>query len=349
MLRPKKSLLAVFGVTRELDRVRGLRALTPCGTCSYANCQYRREPYVRPPLFSLNEAMLRTESAAPPAVVDAPAAVRSTPAFGPDASTPSTPRHWPAGRETGLRWRPDGNGADPRALPLRGHDLHQYGSPVGLRLQRDARAARRRDIRSKVRCVCPRRAMTATPRCADSSKTAPSCCGPSPTSGRSPGGGFDEALAWRRPALRRGLLLRAGKPHAQVGPGAGNHPLRAVAAGEGGCRGPDAGGAAAMKKSFLEALDDGPLLGRRRHGHAAHAGRAGAGRLRRGVESDPPRARARHPAGVCRGGLRLPAHEHLRRLADHAQPTRPRQRCGRDQSSRRRNCPPGVRRRRTAM
>ncbi len=48
MLRPKKSLLAVFGVTHHTDRVRRLTALTPCERCSLARCRYRRAPYRRP-------------------------------------------------------------------------------------------------------------------------------------------------------------------------------------------------------------------------------------------------------------------------------------------------------------
>jgi hypothetical protein len=47
MLRPKKSLLAVFGVTRHVERVRRLTELSPCESCSFAPCQYRRAPYVR--------------------------------------------------------------------------------------------------------------------------------------------------------------------------------------------------------------------------------------------------------------------------------------------------------------
>lgn len=47
MLRPKKSLLAVFGVTRDLDKARRLAKLIPCETCSLANCQYRRAPKKR--------------------------------------------------------------------------------------------------------------------------------------------------------------------------------------------------------------------------------------------------------------------------------------------------------------
>jgi len=47
MLRPKKSLLAVFGLTHHLDRVRRLTDLSPCENCSYGPCQYRRAPYRR--------------------------------------------------------------------------------------------------------------------------------------------------------------------------------------------------------------------------------------------------------------------------------------------------------------
>jgi hypothetical protein len=45
MLRPKKSLLAVFGVTRHGDRAARLAGLVPCASCSYQPCQYRRAPY----------------------------------------------------------------------------------------------------------------------------------------------------------------------------------------------------------------------------------------------------------------------------------------------------------------
>lgn len=47
MLRPKKSLLAVFGITRQRDRVTRLTDLNPCESCSYLACQYRRRPYLR--------------------------------------------------------------------------------------------------------------------------------------------------------------------------------------------------------------------------------------------------------------------------------------------------------------
>jgi hypothetical protein len=45
MLRPKKSLLAVFGVTAAVDRAKQLAALVPCERCSYLACQFRRSEY----------------------------------------------------------------------------------------------------------------------------------------------------------------------------------------------------------------------------------------------------------------------------------------------------------------
>jgi hypothetical protein len=45
MLRPKKSLLAVVGITRRLDKMQGSRHLVPCENCALPGCQYRRAPY----------------------------------------------------------------------------------------------------------------------------------------------------------------------------------------------------------------------------------------------------------------------------------------------------------------
>ncbi len=45
MLRPKKSMLAVFGVTSHVETVNRLTTLIPCDNCSLDQCQYRRRPY----------------------------------------------------------------------------------------------------------------------------------------------------------------------------------------------------------------------------------------------------------------------------------------------------------------
>ena len=49
MLRPKKSLLAVFGVTHNLEKARKLAKLIPCENCSLPGCAYRRGPYKHAP------------------------------------------------------------------------------------------------------------------------------------------------------------------------------------------------------------------------------------------------------------------------------------------------------------
>ncbi len=48
MLRPKKTQLAAFGLTRHADRLQRLTSLVPCERCSFGPCQYRRAPYRRP-------------------------------------------------------------------------------------------------------------------------------------------------------------------------------------------------------------------------------------------------------------------------------------------------------------
>ncbi len=56
MLRPKKSLLAVFGLTRQRELVGRLTELNPCENCSFSPCQYRRAPYLGAPrCFSRDE------------------------------------------------------------------------------------------------------------------------------------------------------------------------------------------------------------------------------------------------------------------------------------------------------
>jgi hypothetical protein len=63
-LFPKKSQLAVFGVTRAVDRTVRLTDLVPCRQCALPNCQYRRLPYARTrpverPKYSTPEKALR--------------------------------------------------------------------------------------------------------------------------------------------------------------------------------------------------------------------------------------------------------------------------------------------------
>jgi hypothetical protein len=45
MLRPEKSLLAVFGLTRDLEKARRFTRLIPCESCSLPGCRYRRAAF----------------------------------------------------------------------------------------------------------------------------------------------------------------------------------------------------------------------------------------------------------------------------------------------------------------
>jgi hypothetical protein len=47
MLRPKKSQLAVIGLTRDMDKAKRLESLIPCEQCPLPNCNYRRAPFKR--------------------------------------------------------------------------------------------------------------------------------------------------------------------------------------------------------------------------------------------------------------------------------------------------------------
>ena len=60
-LRPKKSLIAVFGLTRQRDRVARLTDLQPCENCSLTPCAYRRAPFRgdSPVRYSVNPKALR--------------------------------------------------------------------------------------------------------------------------------------------------------------------------------------------------------------------------------------------------------------------------------------------------
>jgi hypothetical protein len=48
MLSPKKSLLAVFGITSRSDKIRRSADLIPCENCSLPACRYRRVAYKKP-------------------------------------------------------------------------------------------------------------------------------------------------------------------------------------------------------------------------------------------------------------------------------------------------------------
>jgi hypothetical protein len=74
MLRPKKSQLAVFGLTRRTEQVRRITELVPCEACAYQSCQYRRLPYVPPSPASIlpATAIRRVDKPAAPAPLALP-------------------------------------------------------------------------------------------------------------------------------------------------------------------------------------------------------------------------------------------------------------------------------------
>jgi hypothetical protein len=72
MLRPKKSLLAVFGLTSKTEKVRKLTELVPCQNCSLAGCQYRRVPYSRVSIRSEVEAAPDSEEVIEEVVPETP-------------------------------------------------------------------------------------------------------------------------------------------------------------------------------------------------------------------------------------------------------------------------------------
>lgn len=65
MLNPKKSLLAVFGLTHHNERVRRITELIPCENCSFNPCQYRRVPYGKT-VENLDSAISLGPQAQPP-------------------------------------------------------------------------------------------------------------------------------------------------------------------------------------------------------------------------------------------------------------------------------------------
>ena len=296
MLRPKKTLLAVFGLTRHTERLQRLTSLVPCESCSFGPCQYRRAPYKRAPR-STAEPVHATDRRAgrrrgvhrestSPRALDERAACDAPCADG----------------SLEIDFRYDGTTCTNMGRPL----TFIYNVKLGPR-------AEGYPIREQ-RCAPAAGDTGHTSMCkyiedADSLMSAIEI--EKPLNGER----LNAVLGWRRepnaagcycePSSREhkwGLVLETihyalvQKELEQENEGHEEAFARS-----------DSGAAAAV---------------RRRHGHAADARRAGTGQLRRGVEPDASGARARHPAALCRGRLRLHHHQHLWRIAHHAQPPR---------------------------
>ena len=140
MLRPKKSLLAVFGLTRHVDRVRRLTDLVPCENCSFLPCQYRRAPYRRAP-----------QSANPELVGDRRGDARRMPRADACAAR-SGMRNYTVNVKALQRWSDERLSLRAPAGRQRRRDVFRYegttctnmGRPLQLRLPRHARPARGR-------------------------------------------------------------------------------------------------------------------------------------------------------------------------------------------------------------
>ena len=116
MLRPKKTLLAVFGLTRHTDRLRRLTDLVPCESCSFGPCQYRRAPYRRAPRTSGEQLPVRT------AVLDQ------------DAEYSVNRKALKRWAEERLSLAPEPGRLARRAVPLRRNHLHQHGPAADVSL-----------------------------------------------------------------------------------------------------------------------------------------------------------------------------------------------------------------------
>ncbi len=83
-LVPKKSLLAVYGVTRQADSEGRLTSMVPCEHCTLPRCQYRRRPY----MWSKASALLDARDAAAEATDDTTPSRASALAAGRGSATP---------------------------------------------------------------------------------------------------------------------------------------------------------------------------------------------------------------------------------------------------------------------
>ncbi len=119
MLRPKKSLLAVFGLTSHAELARPLTELALCENCSYLSCQYRRAPYQRSIEWSAANAIKVAEDDPPNVPPAAPLSRTANYSVNVKALAPLGGR---AANAHTLRRRHNRG-----SLPLRRYDLHQHG------------------------------------------------------------------------------------------------------------------------------------------------------------------------------------------------------------------------------
>ena len=114
MLRPKKTLLAVFGLTRHTEHLRPLTSLIPCQSCSFGPCQYRRAPYRRAPR-AFGEQV-----------------ARSAPVLDPNARYSVNRKALARWAEERLSMRVDGDGAVDAVFRYEGTTCTNMGRPLAF-------------------------------------------------------------------------------------------------------------------------------------------------------------------------------------------------------------------------
>jgi len=111
MLKPKKSLLAVFGLTARTPEALAAANLIPCARCSYAPCQFRRAPH--------QPAAVRGETG--------PASVRPAPGTAAYRTNPRALRKWAGER---VRLAPRSGGQVEASFRFDGTTCSNLGQPL---------------------------------------------------------------------------------------------------------------------------------------------------------------------------------------------------------------------------
>jgi hypothetical protein len=103
MLRPGKSQLSAFGITRRTDLVKNLVGLIPCEGCPLHGCQYRRAPYQMPAEMAESTKVVRQ-------AFDTVDDLTTAPVLTPDATYAMNPKALETWRKNRLKLdhRPDG-------------------------------------------------------------------------------------------------------------------------------------------------------------------------------------------------------------------------------------------------
>jgi hypothetical protein len=208
MLQPKKSLLAVIGITRSVDTVRSLARLIPCETCSLPGCAYRRVPYRRPlpRLEDVRRLQPLREGRGPGELVALPAPT-SPPPYSVNARAL---RKWSRERLK-LLFAPDGS-VDAR-FRYEGTTCSNLGRPLEFDYQVRLQPSSEGYQIVETRCVPAPGDTGHTCMCeylADAQSLMRSIAAEHPLSGRP----LDEVLTWERPASPAGCYCdAAGRRH----------------------------------------------------------------------------------------------------------------------------------------